>query len=268
MPQSNRIHRRLQFRAVTSLVLISLLLGAVFTYLLYRAERRQLEAALLSAMELQTAALEAEINRLKNITTQITSRTRIRQELEKYNRGLISQEALAAFSRPKLADAMRLAPDMIGISRLSTKGRVLIQIGESVPTSLWPKDFAADSIKLGTPREIDGRKRLVLSAPINNREGMKAGIDLVVFDYQRLDAILHGFFLRYRGSGTIRLAAREAAGITDLLTSIKSNHRDLLETINGQVKQFPLEKKATVHLLSVPDGKQLIVALNPIGDTG
>ncbi len=266
--RSNRIHRQLQIRAVSGLVLLGLILGAVFTVQLYRGEIRQLEAELSSAVELQTAALEAEINRLTNIATQITSRTRIRQELEKYNRRLIGVDALAEFSRPKLADAMRLAPEVTGISRLDASGDVLFEIGEPISPSLWPKNFQADTIQLGVPNAVAGNRRLVISAPISGSRGVKAGIDLVAFDYRQLDEILEEFFQRYRGGGHIRIAAVDVSGSEYLLSATSTEQASSIAPLGPTVNRILAGGGEGLQLITGPDETEWVFVRYPFGESG
>lgn len=265
--QSNRIHRRLQARVVTGLVSVCLLLGMLFTYLLFGVETKRLQAELLSSVELQTAALESEITRLKNIASQITSRTRIRQELEKYNQGLIGLESLTSFTRPKLADAMRLIPDVTGISRIDVSGRVLVQVGEPIPIPLWPADFQADTIQLGAPKDIVGRQRLVISAPIMNREGVKAGIDLVAFDYQKLDDILQGFFRRYQGNGAVSIAAIVSGKAKYLITTPARDRENLFSRLGDKIDDLVMQKKEVWPLIDGVDQEELILVHKRIGES-
>ncbi|RDH86684.1 MAG: hypothetical protein DIZ78_07205 [endosymbiont of Escarpia spicata] len=156
--------KQLRLRVVLGMLITSILIGTVATLLLYRSQAEQLETAILFEVALQKTAIKSEISRLKNLAAQITSRSRIRQELEKYQNGLIGLDALNAFSRPKLTDALRLAPDMVGISRLGNDGSLLIEVGEAIPKSLRPVGFRADAIHLGMPGLVDGHHRLVVSA--------------------------------------------------------------------------------------------------------
>jgi hypothetical protein len=70
------------------------------------------------AAETRGMAINEWTRRAKELAWQVTSRTRIRQELEKLNRGEISIDQLNAFTRPKLVDAMDLSKEILGIVRL------------------------------------------------------------------------------------------------------------------------------------------------------
>ncbi|MGR9085603.1 MAG: EAL domain-containing protein [Gammaproteobacteria bacterium] len=266
LTRSDMARRRLQIRAVSGIVATGLLLGAVFTVLLYRSEMRHLEADLLMATRLRSAALESEINRLKDITEQITSRTQIRQELEKYNRGQIDLRSLTAFTLPKLADAMRLTPDVTGVSRLDSNGNPIIQVGETIPRAYWPENFHDEVFRLGTPGEIDGRPRLVLSAPIRNREGRKVGIDLVAFDYRRLDAILQASFGPNHYSEKLGIVAAGNGEVKYLLMSDALRESPVPPGVNGKIMEILAAERDGLHRLGAPDGKDMLIVQHPIGD--
>ncbi|MBT7410410.1 MAG: hypothetical protein HN826_11965, partial [Methylococcales bacterium] len=132
---SDNVYKHLRLRITLGLLVTGLLIGSISATILYRIQTEHLKTALLFETELQVSVLKTELERLKNLTAQITSRSRIRQELEKYQQGKIDLKSLVSFSSPKLADAMRTSPDMIGISRLSVEGKLLVQIGKSIPSS-------------------------------------------------------------------------------------------------------------------------------------
>ena len=208
-----RLQHRLRLGAVLGILLTSILVGGLSSVLLYRAHTQFLSKELLFNMELVSAALQSELARLQNNVVQITSRTRIRQELEKYNRGELDREALNKFTHPKLQDVLRRAPDIKGISRLNLQGEVLVEVGEAIDPAHWPSHYQDDSPAQGPVFEVGSQPYLVISAPIRNRSGEKVGIDLAKFDVARLDGIVAGFLDRHEGSGRVQinaLAGRQA----------------------------------------------------------
>ena len=209
--RANQLQRRLRLGAVLGILLTSALVGSLSSLILYRSHAEHLKKELLFAIELEIAALESELTRLKNNVVQITSRTRIRQELEKYNAGTLSLEALVAFTGPKLKDVMRLTPEIKGITRLDLAGEPLIQVGEVIDQSRWPVDYAGDPPRLGSVFHRGDKPFLVVSAPIINRAGSKVGVDLALFDVTRLQAIMDGFFERHRGGGRIQISSLEGS---------------------------------------------------------
>ena len=77
--------------------------------------------------------MDAELGRLSNIASQVTSRTRIRQEFERYNSSEISRQELIEFTVPKLSDAMHSISDLLGITRLSPQMQPVIEVGAPIP---------------------------------------------------------------------------------------------------------------------------------------
>jgi hypothetical protein len=92
----------------------------------YRFQSKQFEQTLLFNLGFETIALQSELENLKNLVMQISSRSRIREELEKYLIGEVDVEQLIEFSKPKLLDAMGQCAEMIAINRLDKQGNMLI----------------------------------------------------------------------------------------------------------------------------------------------
>lgn len=257
--QSARLHQRLGFQVILGLILTNLLIGAASTVMLYRSQAEQLETELLFQVELQATALEAEISRLKNIATQIASRTSIRLELERYNQQQTSLESLIAFSTPKLADAMRSTPDVKGISRLSNDGKLLIQVGAPITSETWPDNIHADGVQLGMPQKTASGELLTVSAPIFNSQGVKVGIDLIAFDCQHLGAIMQGFFQRHHGNGGVQLAVSTPDGIGYFLESGSMNSLQLSHLVEQEVQEALSGVSENRHSMEESRGNWIIV---------
>jgi len=251
--------KQLQLRVVLGMLITSILIGTVSTLLLYQSQAEQLETAILFEVALQKTAIKSEITRLKNLAAQITSRSRIRQELEKYQNGLIGLDALNAFSRSKLADALRLAPDMVGISRLGNDGRLLIEVGEAIPKSLRPMDFRADSIHLGMPGLVDGRQRLVVSAPIINPKGNKVGIDLVAFDTHRISDAIQEFTRRQQSRGSVQIGTLGSAGVEYYFASGEVEKSDIRGFLDSEVHEALAGTAEGLHVVETARGGSIIV---------
>lgn len=182
-----RLYRWLRYLAVSGILLTGLSIGGLFTWQNHVSQQRALTEKLYYEAELHAYALAAELNRLSSLTTQITSRTRIRQELDKYNQGLIRREELAAFTAPKLQDPMRLIPDLLGIVRLDAREQPVVAVGDEIP---------ADKMSLtdmGVPWATPDGIRLTVSAEITNRSGERVGRDVALFRADRLDELMADF---------------------------------------------------------------------------
>ncbi|MGR9073919.1 MAG: PAS domain S-box protein [Gammaproteobacteria bacterium] len=243
------------------------MIGLILTFLLYRSYTKHLEKDFLIAIELQTAALSTELSRLKNIAAQVTSRTRVREELEKYNEGRIDLESLSAFSGPMLTDAMRLTPDIVGIGRLDAEGNFLFQAGAPIPVELWPDDYLSESIRLGLPQEMNGRQILTVSAPIINRSGKKVGIDLVAFDCRELQSIMQGFFRRFNVGGGISVAAMAPNGARLFFSLGDVDGHELTRLISKNVR--PSSSESAKYLEPTYEIRDsYFLARRLIGDSG
>ncbi len=265
--KSNNLHKRLQRNVVAGLVITSLVIGLISSILLYRSQAEQLKTELLFKMELQAVVIESEITRLKNLTTQITSRSRIRQELEKYLRNEVSLHSLNSFSSSRLADAMNIAPGMVGISRLDSKGILLIQVGAPAPKQLWPEAFLSDTVQLGNPQQVDGRQLLVISAPIINRKGRKVGIDLVTFNIQPIITTIQKFAHHQQAGANAGIAIPTPEGVITLFRSSTNLDPNIEHLINEEMKTIMQGNNKGQHLVS-SDQKSTIMMHQKIGDTG
>ncbi|MCB1797681.1 MAG: cache domain-containing protein, partial [Gammaproteobacteria bacterium] len=196
------VERRVRLMAILGILLTSSVIGGIATALLYKSQTNSLKNQLFFAIELQTAAMEAELARLNNIATQITSRTQIRLQLEHFLRGEISQQMLIDFTVPKLTDAISPDNGILGVTRLSPQLDPLIEVGQPIPVSLWPKWPSNTATTLGIPRD----DLVVVSAPIRNRSMQVVGIDLVMFRDDRLRNIMQGFFDHIETNGSLQVA--------------------------------------------------------------
>jgi hypothetical protein len=150
------------------------------------------------AVDIMAVAVGEWARHAKALAWQITSRTRIREELEKYNNGEISLEQVKSFTEPKLIDAMNLSKDILGIIRIDTKGQLVAKCGLSIPKEKWPlPDTTLKNITASYPSIISNYSVLIVGAPILNRDGGYEGSDLVVMDLFGLKTII----LNYSGLG-------------------------------------------------------------------
>jgi PAS domain S-box-containing protein len=111
--------------------------------------------------------------------------------MEKYNDRRITLAQLQSFAIPKLADAMYLSKEIIGIKRLDVNGQEVAQCGIRFPPLKWlAENFGKNSISLSAPVAVQDRLAVVVKAPIRNRRGDVVGTDLVSIDLCFLKAIV------------------------------------------------------------------------------
>ncbi len=141
--------------------------------------------------DMRAMAANEWARRVKDVAFQVTSRSRIRQELEKYNHGRISLEELFAFTTPKLSDAMDQSEEIIGITRMDRKGQLVAQCGQAISPSTLSIDYTQPfTISLSTPFSNQSQGTLFVSAPILNRSKTYLGADLIMIDLCALKKIV------------------------------------------------------------------------------
>ena len=264
MEESDQVEKRVRRMAVLGILLASFLIGGIATILLYTVQADHLRNQLFFTIELETAALEAELARLNNIASQITSRTRIRQELERHNRGEVGKQALIEFTTPKLADAMHSNRDVLGITRLSRDLTPIVSVGSDIATDLWPQAISESKNSIGTP----DNGRLVVAAPIHNRAMETVGIDLVMFSDRRLTTIMQRFVDRIEGMGSVQVAALEDGRVEHFYDIGHSAQPLSHEALKSEIiAHLQLGMSPGLHNPDVSESGKMIATHGPIADT-
>ena len=186
------IRRRVFLYASLSMLVFCVVLLGVVSYPIYEkmkgAENRVVnESSLLHAL-----ALKEWYGRAVGLSKQITSRTRIRQELHKYLKGKLSLQSLRSFTEPKLQDAMMLSEEIVGVMRIDNKGTLVARCGKLVPNGVLTIDYTKRfDVELSRVFQMEGRTVAVVSAPIVSNSGEYLGADLVLFDLSTVQAIIN-----------------------------------------------------------------------------
>lgn len=180
---TQQLRKRLFFFFALALLMLTLSLTASIYITLFDQLKKAENSSLTHFAELRSIAVSEWCRRVKDIANQITSRTRIREELEKYNKQLINLEKLIKFTRPKLQDAMNLSSEIVGIVRLDINNRIITGCG-SEPTFSQSEvsKFIFNNTVLFGPLNIENRSLIIVSAPILNRDNERQGTDLVIID--------------------------------------------------------------------------------------
>ncbi len=214
-----RLRRRLFFYLATALLVIVCASALVIFLTLVDHLKHAEDQNIAHLAETRSMAMAEWFRRANDLALQITSRTRIRQELEKYNRNQLSLADLTRFSEPKLQDAINLSAEILGIRRLDARHRTVAVCGDGsqLPMDAWPAaDYIFDTIKILPPLSIDGRRIIVVSAPIVDHRGERQGTDLVMLDTQRLETIAGKSPQTGTGGSTIIVGYRTGASIATL----------------------------------------------------
>ncbi len=179
------------FSSALFLLLTGVSLAVYFT--LFDQLKKGENESITHLAQIRSMAITEWCHRAKDLARQITSRTRIRQELEKYNEGQIDLKSLAGFIKPKLEDAMNLSDEIVGIIRLDRKGQVVVTCGYGSDLLLKRNEilgFVSKDVELSEPIQVGKHSLILVSAPIINRAGKRQGTDLVIIDLNRLEKIV------------------------------------------------------------------------------
>lgn len=188
-----QLRKRLFFYFAAALLVLVLGLTTAITITLFGSLKEAESHSLAHMAEMRSIAVSEWCRRVKDVARQITSRSRIRQELEKFNNGQTTLAELIDFTRPKLQDAMELSEEIAGIIRLDVQNRIVARCGFEAKLPLNGGDisqYVFDHTVISEPFAIDDRTLAVVSAPILNRNGQRQGTDLVIIDMEPLRKII------------------------------------------------------------------------------
>jgi hypothetical protein len=219
--------RRTLFLYLAAILLIfSLFLILTIANPIYQRLKESENNTVYNNVGLTAMAVNEWGRRVMDIAVQVTSRTRIRQELEKYNNNEISLPQLKTFTEPKLSDAMNMSEEIIGITRVDRLGKVVAQCGEPIQLQTCPIDYSVPfDTSVSTPVIQNGRHIVVVSAPIINRSKKYIGADLVLIDLYQLKSIIsrqmsseknHETILGYTSNGKVFKIFNEIKNISDV----------------------------------------------------
>ncbi|MFI9651429.1 diguanylate cyclase domain-containing protein [Guyparkeria halopsychrophila] len=215
------IRRKAILLAVLGILVSGILVAVVTAVPIYQSAREGLERSTLMGVQAQGAALNNLVQRYEGIARQVTSRTEIRRRLAAYVQGEMSIEALAAYTAPRLADALGTAPALVGIKRLGPFGEVIVDEGL---TAEAPDHSILDDLDDVQSRLVQFEDRIIwrTAAPILGAAGERLGTDVLFFEVDGLVKLLErartlepsarGFLLDYREGRLVGVNA-DASGL-------------------------------------------------------
>lgn len=192
--EASRFPRTLVVYATVGILSTGLLLAALDVAPLYRLLVQEQNQHLVSQINSLSETVQQYLNRIVDISLQVTSRTKAREKLEAYNNGEIESAELREFSIPILADALKRNDSILGIARLDAKGNVAVETGAAVTSAPWsiqPHDVRQATIE-GPIQTADGQI-IIVYAPILDRNLRIVGVDVVAFDFAELRQILNDY---------------------------------------------------------------------------
>lgn len=205
--KSLRLQGRLRIQAITGILVTAMVVGGIASFRFYQSRQQSVIDQLQKELQFAALALGAKLNEYKSVALQVTSRTRARQLLQSYNRGEIELAQLMAETRPKLVDAMRLSPEIIGITRLDRRHVPIARVGDSLTQSAWPAEYRSARIAMGIPVSWKEHRVVAVSAAILTLDGEREGTDLVYFNIDKSIEILAQLSARFSYNNRVLLAA-------------------------------------------------------------
>lgn len=124
------------------------------------------------------------IKRLKDITEQVTSRTRARKILMSYLSEEVTKEEANKRISPILQDALEKTSDLLGITRITKSGEVLSRVGVSIPKEIW-MELLGKKTRIEGPiflEELGVKSHVIVSAPIIDNKRGHVGYDIVLYN--------------------------------------------------------------------------------------
>ena len=185
------LQRRIGLFAMGGILATGLLTGLATALPLYLDARKQIETSVGYNIRSQAEAAGQLMARFRAVALQVTSRTQLREALERYNRWELSLPELERFTTPRLRDALAHSPSIAGMVRLDAAGEAVVHLGHTVPPEHWPvpADGSGETLLRG-PVEIDGEPTLVVGAPILAADGKRVGSDIIAFQLVELGRLL------------------------------------------------------------------------------
>lgn len=161
---------------------------------LYNQLQAQQTQGLVFTLQSRKMLVEGFLAKARETARQITSRSKAREALEKYNRREITLSALNVFATPILQDAINLSEFAVAVSRLSRDGTLVVQVGLPVPPRFLARFEDVDrQLRLNGPITIGEMQYIVVSAPILNRQQRRVGTDVVLFEIAELAPIIEDY---------------------------------------------------------------------------
>ncbi len=222
---------------------------------LKEGEQRRLEFAATT----QAQTIDEILSRLTDIAGQVSSRTRARQELQAYNQGDLEREAFVTSNQGILGDALQQSPEIIGITRLDATNALAVQVGQTIPTTVWRiPDPAARTPEISPPLQLDdNRYVLLVASPILTPQGQRLGTDLVLFDITNLQTLVEQGQI-VGETGVIALGQRRNGRSQLFFDHVEANYQAQFEQVMGEATA----EEVRLRLFEGAGGEMAIASLS------
>lgn len=269
-PPLEKLRRKILLTSLAYSLAAFVLLTLVSVLPLFTLLRDYEQEHLRLAARTRAQSVEEVLDRMRDISLQITSRSAIRQALADYTAGQLSAEELAEFTAPKLQDALQQATEVVGITRLDRTGLPVVRLGTPIPDQIWPTTVNdRQGPRLAAPLIIDNNLYLLVDTPITTAAGERLGTDLVLFTVFKLQRILWDD-TGLGTSGDCRLGRLTNAGPTFFFpgrTGEEEIYNELV-TQPSLLRAFEgLQQRKSGLLRFSEQGKTRILAYAPVAGT-
>lgn len=214
---------------------------------------------LIFAVKTKSMLVSQFLEKARETSKQITSRSKAREFLEKYNSHEVNLATFQNFSSPILHDALNLSEFAVGINRLDIRGKPLVQVGIPLPVKfLQPFNVVDNEPSIKEQITIGNNMFIVVSAPIINRQKLRVGTDIILFTASKLSNIIQDYSGLGKGGETV-LGRTITNGQSYLFFPIRSvkelqpkslQHRHLAVTEQALRNTATLSQDKTIHLLN------------------
>ncbi len=176
---------------ILSFIVFPLIVGIIVFFTSFNFIRTSFEKDFYYNAQIKKIAAEEWLRRVKDVARQVSSRTKIREELEKYNKGEIGEEELKRFTYQKLIDALLSSKGILEILRFDARGNFILSVGK-IKTILGKDKIKSFFVKktIDKPQLFDTKEFLIVRSPILNRKNRYIGSDLVILGLSELKRIL------------------------------------------------------------------------------
>lgn len=175
--------------------LISFIFFLIFLFSSLLIVRNLMKEQLFTEVRYETEIESLSVNNwLLNsfsLCKQVSSRTRIRQELARYQAGETSFEELQDFTGPKLQDAIDYSDVICGITRLSAARQTIADLGiRFEPDSLRFWEVEDKNVKIADLLSDDGKIKIVIENKLFFDDSILIGYDYVCIDTRAIEEFL------------------------------------------------------------------------------
>ncbi|GAB3468751.1 diguanylate cyclase domain-containing protein [Azotobacter salinestris] len=223
---TRQLLRRIRLVEFGGILCTGILVGLATLLPMHWQSHREVEQSLEFHLHTQAQAASQLFAHYSSLASQLTSRTQIRNAMERHASGQLSRAELGAYAAPRLRDALQHSPELLGLVRLDRDGHPLARLGLNPPESLWQlPEESGDAQQRHGPFMLDGRAVLVIGTPILAHDGQRLGTDIATFGLASLEQVLSGqpphagavrWYLAHLADGNLAQFAGSVAGFVRL----------------------------------------------------